>query len=149
MKNKSPQVSPLTILLVEDNPADVRLTQEAFSENNIMNELYVAEDGEEALDFLYKRNNHKEAPKPDIILLDLNLPLMSGREVLVEIKKDDELKMIPVVMLTTSESEKDILHAYENHVNCYIAKPVDLDKFIEVVKRIEGFWLSIVKLPSA
>lgn len=138
---------PISILLVEDNPADVRLTQEAFKYNKVLNELHVVEDGVEAMQFLKKEDSYEAAPTPDIILLDLNLPLKSGKEVLEEIKVDETLKLIPVVILTTSEAEVDVIHAYSNHVNCYIAKPVNLDKFIEVIKKIEGFWLSIVKLP--
>lgn len=141
-------LTPINILLVEDNPADVRLTQEAFKHNNIVNTLHVVTDGEEALHFLRKEESYKHAPTPDLILLDLNLPLKPGKEVLMEIKQDDVLRIIPVVVLTTSESGNDILDAYNNHVNCYLSKPVDFYKFVELVKQIEGFWLTVVKLPS-
>jgi two-component system, chemotaxis family, response regulator Rcp1 len=138
---------PVEILLVEDNPADVRLTQEAFKEGKVHNRLSVARNGEEALAFLRREADFGDAPRPDIILLDLNLPRKDGREVLAEIKADSNLKRIPVVILTTSQAESDLLHSYSLHANCYICKPVDLDNFLEVVKRIEGFWLEIVKLP--
>lgn len=139
---------PIEILLVEDNPGDVRLTREALKEEKICNQLHVAKDGDEAIDFLYRRNGFAEAPRPDIILLDLNLPKKTGQEVLAEIKDNPELRCIPVVILTTSEAEEDILKAYDNHANCYITKPVELQKFMEIVRRIETFWFSIVKLPS-
>lgn len=135
------------ILLVEDNPADVRLTQEVFKEGKVRNRLSVAWNGEEALAFLRQEGIFAEAPRPDIILLDLNLPRKDGREVLAEIKEDPDLKRIPVVVLTTSQAESDLIQSYNLHANCYICKPVDLDNFIEVMKRIEGFWLQIVKLP--
>ncbi|MEP6865033.1 MAG: response regulator [Deltaproteobacteria bacterium] len=135
--------NPIEILLVEDNPADVRLTQEALREGKVKNNLSVARDGEEALAFLRREGS----PRPDLILLDLNLPRRDGRQVLAEIKKDDELKRIPVVVLTTSAAEVDILKSYELHANCYITKPVDLEQFITVVKSIDDFWLTIVKLP--
>lgn len=139
---------PIEILLVEDNPGDVRLTREALKEEKICNQLHVAKDGEEALDFLLQRKGFAKAPRPDIILLDLNLPKKSGQEVLAEIKDNPDLRCIPVVILTTSEADEDILKAYENHANCYISKPVDLQKFMDIVKRIETFWFSIVKLPG-
>jgi CheY-like chemotaxis protein len=135
------------ILLVEDNPGDVRLTQEVFKEGRVRNNLSVAWNGEEALAFLRREGRFANAPRPDIILLDLNLPRKDGREVLAEIKVDPELKCIPVVILTTSQAESDLIESYNLHANCYIVKPVDLPHFIEVVKRIEGFWLQIVKLP--
>ena len=135
------------ILLVEDNPGDVRLTMEALKEGKILNEVRVVEDGVEALDFLHRVGKYADAPRPDLILLDLNLPRKDGREVLAEIKEDEALKKIPVVVLTTSAAERDILRAYNLHANCYITKPVDLDQFIAVVKGIEDFWLTIVKLP--
>lgn len=138
---------PVEILLVEDNPADVRLTEEAFKEGNVRNNLHVAEDGVEAMAFLRREGKYAEAVRPDVILLDLNLPKKDGREVLAEIKGDGELKRIPVVVLTTSEAEQDILKAYGLHANCYITKPVDLDQFMTVMKSIEDFWLTIVKLP--
>ena len=138
---------PLEILLVEDNPADVRLTIEAFRDGKIHNTLAVAMDGVEAIDYLHRRGKFEGAARPDLILLDLNLPRKDGREVLAEIKADPGLKVIPVVVLTTSKAEEDIVRTYELHANCYIAKPVDLEQFIKVVKSIDDFWLSIVKLP--
>ena len=135
------------ILLVEDNPGDVRLTREALREGKILNELSVVEDGVEALAFLRREGRYAEAVRPDLILLDLNLPKKDGREVLEEIKGDGALKKIPVVVLTTSAAERDILKAYDLHANCYITKPVDLEQFIKVVQLIEDFWLTIVKLP--
>ena len=138
---------PIEILLVEDNPGDVRLAQEAFKESKVRNALFVIEDGVEAMAFLRREGKYAQAPRPDLILLDLNLPRKDGREVLAEIKADDDLKRIPVVMLTISKAEEDILRAYNLHVNCYITKPIDLDQFMEVVKTIEDFWLTIVKLP--
>jgi CheY-like chemotaxis protein len=138
---------PVEILLVEDNPGDVRLTREAFKEAKISNTLHVAYDGAEALDFLHRRNSHANAPRPDIILLDLNLPKKDGREVLAELKADTKLRRIPIVVLTTSKAEEDIVRTYDLHANCYIIKPVDFGQFIAVVKSIEGFWLTVVKLP--
>ena len=137
------------ILLVEDNPGDVRLTQEALKESKVHNAMHVAEDGVEAIEFLKREGPYADAPRPDLILLDLNLPRMDGRETLSIIKSDPELKRIPVVVLTTSEDDADILKAYDLHANCYIQKPVDLDRFIQIVESIEGFWLSIVKLPKS
>lgn len=137
----------INILLVEDNPGDVRLTQIALRDSKIRNSLSVVMDGIEALEFLRREGKFADAEIPDIILLDLNLPRKNGREVLEEIKADDELKRIPVVVLTTSDDEKDILATYNLHANCYITKPVDLARFIEIVKSIEYFWLTIVKLP--
>ena len=136
------------ILLVEDNPGDVRLTQEAFKEDKLKNKLSVVNDGEEAMAFLRREGQYADAPRPDIILLDLNMPKKDGREVLAEIKEDPELKRIPVVILTTSKAEEDILRTYDLHANCYITKPVDLSQFMTIVKYIKDFWLSIVKLPS-
>ena len=138
---------PFIILLVEDNPGDVRLTQEAFKESKFFHKLYVAKDGEEAIDFLNQKEDFQNVPLPDLILLDLNLPKKSGREVLADIKKDPNLKHIPVVVLTTSEADEDILNSYRLHANCYITKPVEFDKFLDIIKKIEDFWLSIVKLP--
>jgi len=135
------------ILLVEDNPGDVRLTREALREAKFRNELYVAEDGVEAIAFLRREGQYADAVRPHLILLDLNLPRKDGREVLAEIKEDPDLKRIPVVVLTTSQAEADIIKAYNLHANCYINKPVDLDQFLTVVKSIEDFWLAIVKLP--
>jgi len=139
---------PVEILLVEDNPGDVRLTMETLRESKIHNNLYAVEDGVEALAFLCREGKYADKPRPDLILLDLNLPKKDGREVLAEIKEDPGLKRIPVVVLTTSEAEQDILKAYDLHANCYITKPVDLDQFIKIVKSIEDFWLTIVKLPN-
>ena len=139
---------PVEILLVEDNLGDVRLTQEALRDTKVRNNLHVVYDGIEALEFLRREGKYVNAPRPDLILLDLNLPKMDGRELLAKIKEDSELKCIPVVILTTSKAEEDILRTYNLHANCYITKPVDFDQFIEVVKKIEDFWLTIVKLPS-
>ncbi len=138
---------PVEILLVEDNPADIRLTREALKENKISNNLHVAVDGVEALDFLYKRGKYAKSSRPDIILLDLNLPKKDGREVLADIKQEKDLKRIPVVVLTSSKAEEDILKSYNLHANCYITKPVDFGQFLKIVKSIEDFWISIVKLP--
>ena len=135
------------ILLVEDNPGDVRLTQEALKQNKVANNLYVAGDGVEALAFLRREGQYADAVRPDVILLDLNLPRKNGHEVLEEIKADEDLKRIPVVILTTSDAEQDIMTSYNQHANCFVTKPLDLHQFIEVVRNIEGFWLSIVKLP--
>lgn len=139
---------PVEILLVEDNPGDVRLTREALKEGKVANNLSVAMDGVDALAFLRAEGDYKDRPLPDLIMLDLNLPRKDGREVLEEIKGDDTLKKIPVVILTTSKDEADILKTYALHANCYITKPVDLDQFIHVVRSIEDFWLTLVKLPS-
>ena len=138
---------PINILLVEDNPGDVRLTKERFKEGKVINNLYVTEDGEEAMAFLHREEPYQEMPRPDIILLDLNLPKKDGREVLEEIKSDPDLRRIPVIVLTTSKAEEDILKTYNLHANCYITKPVNLEEFILITKSIESFWLSIVKLP--
>lgn len=141
-------ILPVKILLVEDNIADARLTQESLKDCKVLNDLYIVSDGEEAIQFLFKRDKHQSAPRPDLILLDLNLPRKNGREVLALIKDDPELKSIPVVILTSSRAERDIASTYDLHANCYITKPIDLDEFAEVVKAIEGFWFSIVKLPG-
>jgi chemotaxis family two-component system response regulator Rcp1 len=138
---------PIELLLVEDNPGDVRLTQEALREGKVRNHLHVAVDGVEALAFLRREGQYANAPQPDLILLDLNLPKKSGREVLAEIKADPALRRIPVVILTVSKAEEDVLKSYNLHANCYITKPVDLDQFLEVVKSIEDFWLTVVVLP--
>jgi two-component system, chemotaxis family, response regulator Rcp1 len=135
------------ILLVEDNPGDVRLAQEALKESKVRNKLYVVEDGVEAIAFLRQQGKYSSMPRPDLILLDLNLPRKSGREVLAEIKADETLKCIPVVILTVSRAEEDIMKCYHYHANCYITKPLDFEQFMEVTKAIEGFWLTIVKLP--
>lgn len=137
---------PIEILLVEDNPGDVRLTTEAFREARVRNRLHVAIDGVDALAFLRREGRHHEAPRPDLILLDLNLPKRTGREVLEEIKEDQALKHIPVVILTTSQAERDILESYRLRANAYVTKPVDLEQFLKVIQSIEQFWLEIVKL---
>ncbi len=139
--------APIDILLVEDNPGDVRLTKEALKEGKVANRIHVVVDGVEAMDFLHRAGKHASAPMPDLILLDLNLPKKNGREVLAEIKMDERLKHIPIVVLTTSQAEKDIVLTYNLHSNCYITKPVDFDQFIQVVKSIENFWFKVVKLP--
>jgi CheY-like chemotaxis protein len=140
---------PVEILLVEDNPGDVRLTIEALKEGKVRNHLVVARDGVEALQMLRREGSHGGLTRPDLILLDLNLPKKDGREVLAEIKSDANLKRIPVVVLTTSKAEADVLKSYDLHANCFITKPVDLDQFITVVKSIDDFWLSLVKLPPS
>ena len=138
---------PAEILLVEDNPSDVRLTREAMREGKVLNNLSVVGDGEAALAFLKREDGYESAPRPDLILLDLNLPKKDGREVLKEIKAIEELRQIPVVVLTTSQCQEDISRSYELHANCYITKPMDLEQFIAVVKQIEDFWLTTVSLP--
>jgi CheY-like chemotaxis protein len=140
--------APVEILLVEDNLGDARLTREALKEGKVYSNLHWVKDGIEAMDFLNARGRHEGAPRPDIILLDLNLPKKDGRQVLHEIKADDRLKHIPVVVLTTSKAEEDVLRSYELHANCYVAKPVDLEKFIMVVQSIDHFWLAVVTLPT-
>ena len=147
MINRSTTGRPIEILLVEDNPGDVRLTVEGLKESKVRNNLHVARDGVEAMEFLQRQGQHTSAVRPDLILLDLNLPRMDGREVLAEIKSDPKLKTIPVVVLTTSRAEHDVLRSYELQANCYITKPVDLEQFITVVKSIEDFWFTIVTLP--
>jgi CheY-like chemotaxis protein len=142
-------VRAIEILMVEDNPGDVRLTREAFKDGRVWNRLHVVEDGIAALDFLHRRAPYQDAPRPDVILLDLNLPRMDGREVLAAIKGDPSLRVIPVVVLTTSQAEEDVLRAYHLNANCYITKPVDLEQFIRIVQAIEDFWLTVVRLPSA
>jgi two-component system response regulator len=139
---------PIEILLVEDNPGDILLTQEALRDDKLKVKLSVVTDGKEALDFLYRRGTYSDAPRPDLILLDLNLPRKDGREVLAEIKNDPSLKSLPVVILTTSQAEADIVKAYMLNANCYIQKPIDLEQFIKVVKSIESFWFTVVKLPE-
>jgi CheY-like chemotaxis protein len=138
----------IDILLVEDNPGDVRLTREALLEGKVLNQLHVVGDGVEALDYLLRRGRYAEATRPDLVLLDLNLPKKDGREVLAQIKADDDLKRIPVVVLTTSQAEEDIFKSYDLHANCYIAKPVDFENFIQVVRSIDTFWLTVVRLPE-
>jgi CheY-like chemotaxis protein len=138
---------PVEILLVEDNPGDERLTREALKEGKVYSNLHWVKDGVEAMQFLRREAKYQEVPRPDIILLDLNLPKKDGREVLQDIKNDDKLKRIPVVVLTTSKAEEDVLRSYNLHANCYVTKPVDLEKFIVVVKSIDVFWLTVVTLP--
>jgi CheY-like chemotaxis protein len=140
------QIRPLNVLLVEDNPGDIRLMREALR-NGLTKKLEAVEDGEEALAYLRRQHPYGNAPKPDLIFLDLNLPKKDGREVLNEIKRDEQLRRIPVVILTTSEAERDVSHAYEHHANCYIKKPTDLDEYMEVIRACENFWLHIVRLP--
>jgi chemotaxis family two-component system response regulator Rcp1 len=139
--------NPFVILLVEDNPADVRLTREALVNGKVQHELHVARDGAEAISFLQRQGSFQQAPRPDLILLDLNLPRKDGREVLAEIKANPDLRSIPVIILSSSEAEEDVLKAYGLHANGYIVKPVDLDQFFRVVKQIKDFWMSIVVLP--
>jgi CheY-like chemotaxis protein len=140
-------VIPIEILLIEDNPGDVRLTKEALRDSKVINNLSVVSDGVQALEFLRREGRYADAVRPDVILLDLNLPRKDGREVLEEIKADPDLKRIPVVVITSSSSEEDVLRSYNLHANCYISKPVDLEQFIAVVRSIEDFWMGIVKLP--
>lgn len=143
-----PESKPIEILLIEDNAGDARLAREALRDAKVRNNLSWVSDGVEALAFLRRQGKYAQAPRPDLILLDLNLPRKDGREVLTEIKADDRLKRIPVVILTTSQAEEDIVRAYNLNANCYISKPVDLDQFMKVVKTIEDFWLTIVRLPG-
>lgn len=144
---KTANTQPIEILLVEDNPGDARLTLEALKESKVQNNLYHVSDGVEAMKFLRQQEEHAGVPPPDLVLLDLNMPRMDGREVLAKIKDDPELRSIPVVVLTTSEAERDLVKSYDLHANAYIVKPIDLDRFIEVVQAIEEFWFTIVKLP--
>jgi chemotaxis family two-component system response regulator Rcp1 len=140
-------IHPVEILLVEDNPGDVRLMREAFREGKIANRLSVVRDGVEAIAFLRREGKFRSVPRPDLILLDLSLPRKSGQEVLLEIKQDPDLKRIPVCVITSSTAEKDIVQAYNNHVNCYLAKPLGLESFIAMVRCVEAFWLTVVQLP--
>ena len=144
---RNEKLRPIEILLVDDNPGDIRLTQEALKESKVLNNIHIVEDGMEALEFLRKEGRFKNVITPDIVLLDLNLPKRNGREVLADIKADDCLKKIPVVILTMSRAEEDILKSYALHANCYITKPVDMDQFVKIVRSIENFWFSIVRLP--
>ena len=140
--------SPIEILMVEDNPGDVELAREALTDASVRKNLTVAEDGEQGLALLRREGRYQNAQRPDLILLDLNLPTINGREVLAEIKSDPDLRRIPVVILTSSEDENDVLETYNLHANAYVVKPVDLDKYMQVIKAVEGFWLGFVKLPS-
>ncbi|MFF1546065.1 response regulator [Streptomyces sp. NPDC058291] len=144
-----PSGTPVDVLLVEDDPGDELMTREAFEDNKIGNTLHVVRDGEEALDFLYRRGGHADAPRPDLILLDLNLPKYDGRQVLETIKSDPDLSHIPVVVLTTSAAEEDILRSYRLHANAYVTKPVDLDQFIAAVRQIDDFFVQVVRLPRS
>jgi CheY-like chemotaxis protein len=146
--NISTTIRPVEILLVEDSPSDADLTEEALSDGKVLNHLHWVEDGVEALAFLRRQGKYSKAPRPDLILLDLNLPKKDGREVLAQIKADPSLKLIPVVILSTSAAERDILKTYELNANCYVTKPIGLEQFISVVKLIEEFWLALVKLPT-
>ena len=141
--------SVIQILLVEDDPGDVLMTREAFEDNKVANTLHVVSDGAEAMDFLRKEGSFTEAPTPDLVLLDLNLPRMDGREVLAAVKADDALRQIPIVVLTTSEAEEDVLRSYALHANAYVTKPVDFDRFIEVVRKIDDFFVGVVRLPNS
>jgi len=146
MNTKSLQ-KPIEILLVEDSPADILITREAFVEARLLNDIHVVEDGVQALEFLRRQGAYASAPRPDLILLDLNLPRKSGREVLAEIKADESLKVIPVIILTTSNAHEDILQAYDLHANCYVVKPVGFENFLKAVQSIRNFWFSVVALP--
>lgn len=141
-------IRPIEILLVEDSPSDADLTVDAFSEARVLNNLHWVEDGVEALSFLRRQGQYRDVPRPDLILLDLNMPKKDGREVLAEIKADSQLKRIPVIILTTSAAERDILKTYELNGNCYVTKPIDVEQFMSVAKIIEAFWLAVVQLPS-
>lgn len=147
-EDKLEQLKSIDILLAEDNPGDADLAKEALEESKLKNRLYIVSDGQEALDFLHKKGKYQDVPRPDLMLLDLNMPRVDGREVLKIVKEDEDLRSIPIVILTTSRADEDILKSYNLHANCYISKPLDLDKFIEVVNNIENFWISIVTLPK-
>jgi len=146
MQNQA--IKPIDILVIEDNTGDARLVKEVLSDNRIYCQLHLVSDGVEAMNFLHKKEKFIKAPRPDLIFLDLNLPRKDGREVLTEIKTDDNLKQIPVVVMTISEDEEDILRSYMTHANCYVTKPIDLDQFVRVVKSMEEFWFTLVKLPG-
>jgi CheY-like chemotaxis protein len=143
----SPSIDEIHVLLVEDDPGDVLMTQEAFEHHKLRNQLHVVPDGVEALAFLRREGEHADAPRPGLVLLDLNLPRKDGREVLQEVKADESLRSIPIVVLTTSQAEEDILRSYDLHANAYVAKPVDFERFIEVIRQIDDFFVSVVKLP--
>jgi CheY-like chemotaxis protein len=143
-----PVGQPIEVLLVEDDPGDVLLIREAFDDNKVHNNLNVVSDGEQALQFLRRQGEHADALRPDLVLLDLNLPRKDGREVLAEVKQDPELRTIPIVVLTTSEAEEDVLKSYQLHANAYVTKPVDFERFVSIVRQIDDFFLSVVRLPS-
>ncbi len=147
MNDSNVSTKAVEILLVEDNPGDARLAQEALKESKLLNNLHIVDDGVEAMDFLNREGKYADSIRPDLVILDLNLPRKDGREVLQEIKSDPKLKSIPVVILTISQAEEDIMKTYDLHANCFISKPIDLEQFIKVVRSIESFWLTIVKLP--
>ncbi|MFP5335644.1 MAG: response regulator [Actinomycetes bacterium] len=144
----TPDTRAIDVLLVEDDPGDVLMTREAFEDNKVANNLYVVNDGVTAMEFLRKEGEYADAPTPDLVLLDLNLPRMDGREVLAALKEDGDLRRIPVVVLTTSESEEDVLRSYSLHANAYVTKPVDFARFIEVVRQIDEFFVTVVRLPG-
>ncbi|WP_193048020.1 response regulator [Mycolicibacterium baixiangningiae] len=144
----TPSTRPIDVLLIEDDPGDELITREAFEHNKISNTLHVAHDGQEGLDFLYRRNGYENAPRPDLILLDLNLPKYDGRQLLETVKSDADLNHIPVVVLTTSSAEEDILRSYKLHANAYVTKPVDLDQFMNAVRQIDEFFVQVVRLPQ-
>ena len=146
--NNVSKANPIELLLVEDNPVDIKLTTRALKEGKLLNNLSIVRDGVEAMEFLSQEGEFSEAPRPDLILLDLNMPRKDGREVLSEIKNDDNLKNIPVIVLTTSDAEQDVLKSYNLHANSYITKPVDFEQFVEAIRRFEEFWLTVVRLPS-
>jgi CheY-like chemotaxis protein len=143
-----PAGQPIEVLLVEDDPGDVLLIQEAFADNKLLNNLNIVNDGEQALAYLRREGEYAAAPRPDLVLLDLNLPRKDGREVLQEVKTDESLRTIPVVVLTTSEAEEDVLRSYQLHANAYVPKPVDFDRFVSIVRQIDDFFVSVVRLPS-
>ncbi|BBZ60539.1 response regulator [Mycolicibacterium monacense] len=145
----TPSTRPIDVLLIEDDPGDELITREAFEHNKISNTLHVAHDGQEGLDFLYRRNGYENAPRPDLILLDLNLPKYDGRQLLETVKSDPDLNHIPVVVLTTSSAEEDILRSYKLHANAYVTKPVDLDQFMNAVRQIDEFFVQVVRLPQS
>jgi CheY-like chemotaxis protein len=146
--NPMDRPDPIEVLLVEDDPGDVLLIREAFGDHKLANRLHVVADGVEALAFMRQQGEHADAPRPDLVLLDLNLPRKDGREVLAEVKRDDALRSIPIVVLTTSQAEEDVLRSYDLHANAYVTKPVDFDRFIGVVRQIDEFFVSVVKLPT-
>ena len=146
--NEISKSKSVELLLVEDNPVDIKLTTRALKKGKLLNDLHVVRDGVEAMNFLHNEGEFSDAPRPDLILLDLNMPRKDGREVLSDIKNDDELKYIPVIVLTTSDAEQDVLKSYNLHANSYITKPVDFDQFVEAIRKFEEFWLAVVRLPA-